>query len=261
MLTLNDETDFKFCTAISDNYPAETEFHTARLEISLILEGSLQFIEDGKRKMVEGPCACLQAYRHELRVSQVLEGRSRTQWCYASAARLNEAEWAWLDHSPRIVAVSAVLPALFQSALALDEDEAGTLPRSIRNALGRTIFLEYMRCATTPSVHNPLPQKVRLVKQAIEAQPGAAWSLASLAALGQTTPGHLISLFQKYIGMAPISYLWTKRHEHAVRLLRTTQMPIEAVAHATGYQSPAHFSRSVKKRTGIAPSQLRRGGV
>ena len=49
------------------------------------------------------------------------------------------------------------------------------------------------------------------------------------------------------------------RLTHALTLLRQSPMSVSEVALATGFTNPAHFSRSVRARTGLSPSAWRRG--
>lgn len=255
MLDVGQDATFVFrATAGADN-PSEAVFREPGVEISLILEGALEFIEDGRRKAVEGPCISLQAYKRELWVSRPPTTDTHSQWCYFSADTLSEDDWSRLERSPRVLPMSSTLLSLFSCALAIEEE--GDLSRDIRNSLGRTVFLEYLRCASVSQPHGVLPRSVRTAKRMIDRDPGTRWTLAELAEGAGTTPGHLIQLFKEHLGFTPFEYLWDQRHERAMVMLKTSTLPVEQVAYRAGFQSSAHFSRSVKKRTGYSPSSLR----
>lgn len=256
MLNVGSNTPFIFrATAGADN-PAQTVYKKPGVEISLILEGVLDFVEDGKHKEVIAPCISLQAYKRELFVSRPPAIDTKSQWCYFSSSSLTDDDWGRLERSPRVLPMSATLLSLFSCALAIDEEE-GELSRDIRNSIGRTVFLEYLRCATTGQQHGVLPRSVRTVKKMIDRDPGKRWTLSELAGGAGTTSGHLIYLFKEHLGYTPFEYLWDQRHERAVIMLKTSILPVEQIAYRTGFQSSAHFSRSVKKRTGHSPSALR----
>jgi transcriptional regulator GlxA family with amidase domain len=48
------------------------------------------------------------------------------------------------------------------------------------------------------------------------------------------------------------------RVRHALNLLRTSDITIEAVALQCGYDSASHLSRHIKRATGKTPGSLRR---
>ena len=63
--------------------------------------------------------------------------------------------------------------------------------------------------------------------------------------------------FRKYIGMSPAQYHLELRINEASNLLRTTTLPIAAIAMRVGFESPAYFCRIFKRKTGHAPSEYR----
>lgn len=256
LLSIGNDTSFIFrATAGADN-PSESVFRDPGVEVSLILDGVLDFVEDGRHKAVVGPCISLQAYRRELAVSRPQSVDTNSQWCYFSSASLTDDDWTRLARSPRVLPMSSTLISLFSCALAIDDDE-DELSKDIRNSLGRTVFLEYLRCASAGHSHGVLPRGVRSVKRMIDRDPGRRWTLAELAEGGGTTTGHLIHLFKEHLGFTPFEYLWDQRHARALIMLKTSTLSIEQIAYRTGFQSSAHFSRAVKKRSGQSPKSLR----
>ena len=68
---------------------------------------------------------------------------------------------------------------------------------------------------------------------------------------------HFIHLFQKCTGITPHSYLIHIRMEHAEKLLQNSNLSIQEVASACGYEEPLYFSRSFSKHFGISPTEYR----
>lgn len=58
-------------------------------------------------------------------------------------------------------------------------------------------------------------------------------------------------------GDTPRTYVSNIRMDRAIVLLKTTDMPLRAIAMKCGFEDMSYFSRSIKKYTGKAPSQLR----
>jgi transcriptional regulator GlxA family with amidase domain len=68
------------------------------------------------------------------------------------------------------------------------------------------------------------------------------------------SPRHLERCFKETVGTS-IKAFWTdRRMEHAARLLRQPGVAVTDVAVRVGYASPFAFSRTFKRRFGVAPS-------
>ncbi len=87
--------------------------------------------------------------------------------------------------------------------------------------------------------------------------PAKHWTVGMLArAVGMSRTRFAI-LFHDLIGMAPIGYLAEWRLQKAVALLTTTRKTIGEIAPASGYASPAAFTRAFVERFGKPPRQMR----
>ena len=82
--------------------------------------------------------------------------------------------------------------------------------------------------------------------------------LARLAAAAHVSPPHLVRRFRAELGITPIAYLWRRRIATGVDLLANTGLPIAAIAGHCGFTTPHHFSRRVRRATGMPPGALRR---
>lgn len=69
---------------------------------------------------------------------------------------------------------------------------------------------------------------------------------------------HLQARFQQALGRAPYAHYLNLRLEEARRLLRETPLPVVEVAAATGFASPAGFTRAYRRRNAETPSDTRR---
>ena len=65
-------------------------------------------------------------------------------------------------------------------------------------------------------------------------------------------------LFQQYTGSRPVAYITEKRIERAQYLIMTSTAKYKDIAQQTGFESLSHFSRTLKKITGMNPSEFRR---
>lgn len=83
---------------------------------------------------------------------------------------------------------------------------------------------------------------------------------AAVSARLGLSPSHFRHLFRQATGKPFHRYVVELRLERARQLLAGTNMPIQEVAHAVGFASPAHFSRIFTRHFGAPPSSLRAAG-
>ncbi|WP_339719169.1 AlkA N-terminal domain-containing protein [uncultured Paraglaciecola sp.] len=76
--------------------------------------------------------------------------------------------------------------------------------------------------------------------------------------LGITTR-YFRQLFQQHIGLSPKQYQLFDKVLFAKQLLHQTSLPIEHIAHASGFASARRLQQNFKKVTGLTPQQLKQG--
>ncbi|WP_460062499.1 AraC family transcriptional regulator [Streptomyces sp. YKOK-I1] len=103
--------------------------------------------------------------------------------------------------------------------------------------------------------------------KAMHADPGGAWTVASLAAVCGLSRSAFAARFATAVGQTPLSYLGDWRMATAANLLATTATPVDRIAAAVGYRSEAAFRRAFGAALTCAPREYRsrcrseRGGV
>jgi AraC-like DNA-binding protein len=83
------------------------------------------------------------------------------------------------------------------------------------------------------------------------------WTLAELAAVACMSPEHLRRTCSREIGRSPMRHLTYLRLKHAADVLSTTDIKVEIVARAVGFENPFAFSNTFKKWFGWRPSDHR----
>ncbi len=73
---------------------------------------------------------------------------------------------------------------------------------------------------------------------------------------GYSSP-YLARKFRKELGLPLTEYILKIRMDHAIRLLRQSQLSIASISEAVGFHSQSHFSRQFHKYTGTAPGVFR----
>jgi AraC-like DNA-binding protein len=73
------------------------------------------------------------------------------------------------------------------------------------------------------------------------------------------SPDYLSRLFRQETGHRLVTFIHQKRTDYASYLLRESDMNIAETAWACGFRQPSYFNRVFRARTGLKPSQLRKG--
>ncbi|GAB2535556.1 AraC family transcriptional regulator [Nocardia heshunensis] len=97
------------------------------------------------------------------------------------------------------------------------------------------------------------------VLTAIHRSPAAPWSVSDLAGLAAMSRTTFTDRFTRRMGQPPAAYLADRRLARAATLLRTTSIPVAALAHQVGYDSEAAFSRAFRRRYEVPPLRYRKG--
>ncbi|KRC66014.1 AraC family transcriptional regulator [Aeromicrobium sp. Root236] len=104
------------------------------------------------------------------------------------------------------------------------------------------------------ALHDPV---VAPALAAIHGDPARKWTLTDLAREATVSSTVLDERFRSVLGIAPIRYLTGWRMHVADDLLRSTTLPVTAIARRVGYESEEAFSRAFKRDHGTAPSLWR----
>jgi len=85
--------------------------------------------------------------------------------------------------------------------------------------------------------------------------------VADFAADLGVTPTHLTRCCKQTCGRSALALLTDRVHYEACIMLRETKTPVQDIAQALGFHSPAYFSRAFQSRAGRSPSEFRRVGA
>lgn len=72
---------------------------------------------------------------------------------------------------------------------------------------------------------------------------------------------HFSRLFTEHTGLAPAAWLIEQRVKEVARLLRSTKLPLKAIAAQCGFPNPNYLGRVFRQHTGIPPAAYRRSGA
>lgn len=81
-------------------------------------------------------------------------------------------------------------------------------------------------------------------------------SIKQVANEVQISERYLRKVFGEYLNLSPIEYLNQIRINHAIELLRISELSIKEICYECGFQSPQYFSRVFKKQVGVNPRKI-----
>lgn len=197
----------------------------------------------------------------------LLEGCvATTHW--GSADRLaNEFPSIVVDPDPIFVRSSAKVwtaagvTAGIDLALSLVEEDHGT---EVAQTVARWLVLYLRRPGGQTQFAAPVwmsrakRQPIRIVQEAIEAEPGGVHSIAELARRTDMSPRHFTRVFTTEVGESPGAYVERVRTEAARRQLEQTDDTVAVIAARCGFGSAESMRRNFVRRIGISPDQYRK---
>ncbi len=83
------------------------------------------------------------------------------------------------------------------------------------------------------------------------------WNLNDLVKTANMSKGNLIRIFKNATNQTPIEYLIEIRIQHAMELLRKTNLPITEIAYQVGFSDGNYFSRHFRDKTDSSPKEFR----
>jgi AraC-like DNA-binding protein len=158
-------------------------------------------------------------------------------------------------HDPLLQHLALVLQAAIEG-----EGMAGQLyAESLIDALVVHFLKRY--AAARPSLQEATgglsPYKLRRTTAYIQAHLAEELSLATLAAVAQTSPAHFARLFKHATGLAPHQYVIRCRMAHARRLLSATDVSLIDIGLQVGCADQSHFTALFRTHVAQTPKAFR----
>lgn len=121
---------------------------------------------------------------------------------------------------------------------------------------GRVLLAEWCRAlSVAPAAEPEVIARARLY---LHHHRSERVSCSALARACGVSPATLTRVVQRHCGTAPAAWARRLRLEHAQELLRTTRLPLEAIAAKTGFSDAFHLARVCRRLHGETPSGYRR---
>ena len=103
--------------------------------------------------------------------------------------------------------------------------------------------------------HGLRPSAMVRVKEYIESNIGEHLTLDTLADAACLSSFHFARMFRKSMGASPMTYVVSRRIEHAKSMLRNRDTNLSNVAAELGFCDHSHFTRIFRRNTGLTPKE------
>lgn len=120
------------------------------------------------------------------------------------------------------------------------------------------IFRNMYNNSTGKSVLKSLGKITPEILQYIEDNCYEKFSISDLAKKSFYNPSYFSRVFKECFGMTITEYIQKRRVEEAIRLLKSTDMSVEKIAHSVGYNDKKQFYKSFNEITGVSPGKFRK---
>jgi AraC family transcriptional regulator len=136
--------------------------------------------------------------------------------------------------------------------------------RVLAQGVVRQLLMAYISGAvhtsaeTARDLPRPVHRTFRLIQEKIAAGMVEAPTLPEMARAALVSEGHLCRLFRQTVGCGPMQALRLMRLDHASTLLAGSNLQIQEVASAAGFENAFHFSRCFREAFGMCPREYRK---
>jgi YesN/AraC family two-component response regulator len=223
--------------------------------IELVLEGSMIFVQDGKKYHVKEKSLFLIHYDHDCEFTTGPEKHCHRLACSIGGHELNSLlnTTKLIEHDViKLGNFTKVKDIILKCKDELKEKKTGFRRRG--SVLSYELLLaleENLQQINTPRL---LTKAVDLMEHHLS-QP---LTLKKMATALNSAPTSLNRLFKNHFGTSPIDYFINLKMKAAKSMLINTNLQIQEIAFRTGYSNALYFSSEFKKRTGLSPREFRK---
>lgn len=230
-----------------------------QLEVVWLRSGQVRIEADDEVFTVTAPGTALVATRRHLDYSYGPQELSNAMWCQYVGPGLSRTAIDHLCAHRGPLALSETCAALMRTGVNLPFDAYDTMPEFV-SALALALVQEQICRRRGDADPREIAPQAALVRRYIEDNLARPLSMGILAQVSNLSPQHLNRLFRGAYGENPLEYVWRLRTRQGAFLLQHTGARISQIAYRTGFSTPNHFSRHIRKRYGLSPRELRARG-
>lgn len=230
-----------------------------QLEVIWLRTGQVRIAADDDVHTLTAPGTALIATRRYLEYSYGPQELCNVMWCQYVGPALSRAAVDHLCAHRGLLPLSDTCAALMRTGAALPLNAYDTMPDFV-SALAIALVQEQVCRRQGDSASRQIAPQAALVRRHIEDNLAHPLPMTTLSGISGLSPQHLNRLYRAAYGENPLEYVWRLRARQGAFLLQHTGARISQIAYQTGFTTPNHFSRHIRKRYGLSPRDLRARG-
>lgn len=240
-----------------------TEYEVCRkrddsILIAGVLSGTLNLCADGQERTANaGDVAVIDCYRpHQYGASGALE----FIWIHVNGATAPQFARKIIQTRGNVLTGTEHHPAIEQLERLVQHFEAG----EPLNEFQLSAEIHQLLCTLAEPVRSehgtkfPYADALANVCRYIDAHLDQPLLVGDLAAQIPLSPSHFSKMFRQYTGFSPYDYIRTRRITRAKELLLRSELPVSAIAAATGFGSESNFFKAFRAAVGSSPLHFRK---
>lgn len=230
------------------------------LQLFHLLSGEVTFyVEDTEVNIKPGEfCLLLPGNKETHHFSQHQE--SHHTWCQLDFHERPDYYNNIIPNAPLVTEQNMDLLRFMELGLSLTRNPVTPTVQSLM-LLGPALIRYYINYAhgfTSESSETKVPRAITKACDYMSEHLAEPITLTQIAENSNITANHLVVIFNKYLSITPMKYLWRLRCQQAALLLKGTSIPIGNISDQFGFSTQYHFSRLFKQYYGVAPSIYRK---
>ncbi|TDF92607.1 helix-turn-helix domain-containing protein [Paenibacillus piri] len=227
------------------------------LQLVLVHTGSMTVEIDGISHTVPSEHIALLKPGHEEHFYFSEKRETWHRWIAVAAEPLEPDAEAYFNSLPLYIPLTRRMNQLTDMMQSLQNDGCDRKDGVVK-ALGQSAVWMYINEYLQMGLNRRKHPAILAALDHIHERYGDDLGLSDLSRITGKTPEHLIRLFHRDEGMTPIQYLWKYRVKKGLELLRSTGLNIGEIAEQAGFKTSYHFARTIKRHTGLTPSDIRK---
>jgi AraC-like DNA-binding protein len=232
------------------------------LGVILVQHGEIAMEIDGHSYIVRPGHAGLVFAVHEHTLRYLGKDGNSYLWCGGDLDpdkdfNLRNGSVEYLSGIPKSIPASKLLEDLMGIGIDVS-DEISKVNQYLLNTIGQSVCNEYFRISVSEEENHRIPHQVIKARDYIgKFYDNPECGMKDISSAAALSPQHLSKLFVSHIGCTPVKYMWERRGEKALYLLKFSNLRMSEVSLQSGFKDPFHFSRFMKLAYGNSPRKIR----
>lgn len=229
----------------------------AYVQLVFLHFGSVKIYVDDVHCTLESNSVQLLLPGHEEFFEFDLEQETLHSYVHIPPASLFEEVQQRLEALPRAIPLSRAMENLIHGAITSHGAMLSTRDKILESLAMQMLWQYVGEAEALGGEHEGDEQRIPKAQLFIHDHLADKLDLSVIAEAVHLSKPQLTRVFKKELGLTPMAYVWQRRTEAAVEMLKHSGLSIQLITKRCGFESRYHFSRRIKEATSLSPRELR----